>query len=145
RHHSSAASLAATASSVASNAWRLPCMSEMTATFIAVAVSGRGALLVLCLWPCLRPAVLGQVLDALARAPLGVVVLHRVDQLAHEARREVDARDDHARHLLGLDLVIDAREGDRELVVGVAHVREVRVHAPHDLGGQMDVYVALGA
>ena len=29
--------------------------------------------------------------------PLGEVVLHGVDQLAHEARREVDPRDDHAR------------------------------------------------
>ena len=29
---------------------------------------------------------LGQVLDALAGAPLGVVVLHRLDQLLHEAR-----------------------------------------------------------
>ncbi len=48
-------------------------------------------------------------------------------------------------HLLGLDLVVDAREGDRELVVGVADVREVRVHAAHDLGREVDVYVALGA
>ena len=35
---------------------------------------------------------LREVLDALAGAPLGVVVLHGVDQLAHEARGEVDAR-----------------------------------------------------
>src|ERR1700760_2108034 len=47
--------------------------------------------------------------------------------------------------LLPLDLVVDARERDRELVVGVADVREVRVHASHDLGRQVDVYVALGA
>ena len=33
---------------------------------------------------------LGEVLDALAGAPAAVVVLHRVDQLAHEAGREVD-------------------------------------------------------
>ncbi len=89
-------------------------------------------------------AILGQVLDALAGAPLGVVVLHRVDQLAHEARGEVDAGDDHARNLFGLDLVVDAREGHRELVVGVADVGEVGVYAPHDLGGEVDVYVALG-
>src|SRR5436853_5795169 len=36
-----------------------------------------------------RAAELGQVLDALARLPLRVVVLHRVDQLAHEARGQV--------------------------------------------------------
>src|SRR5271157_1154513 len=93
----------------------------------------------------LAAAVLGQVLDALAGAPLGVVVLHRVDQLAHESRREVHARDDHARNLVGLDLVVYAGEGDGELVVGVADVGEVGVYAPHDLGGEMDVYVALGA
>src|SRR5205085_3387060 len=40
---------------------------------------------------------LRQVLDALPGAPLGVVVLHGVDQLAHEARGEVDARDHDAR------------------------------------------------
>src|ERR1700735_2125830 len=51
-------------------------------------------------FPGLGAAVLGQILDALAGAPLRVVVLHRVDQLAHEARREVHARYDHARHLL---------------------------------------------
>src|SRR5271167_3611369 len=117
-------------------------MSEMTATFIAVA---RGCAALLLLRAGLRPAVLGQVLDALAGAPLGVVVLHRVDQLAHEARREVDAGYDHAWNLLGLDLMVDPREGDGELVIGVADVREVRVYAPHDLWGEMDVYVALGA
>ena len=77
----------------------------------------------------LLAAELGQVLDALAGPPLGVVVLHRVDQLAHEPRREVDAGDDHAGDLVVLHLVVDARERDRELVVGVADVREVRVHA----------------
>ena len=34
---------------------------------------------------------------------------------------------------------------DGELVVRVAHVGEVGVNAPHDLGGQMNVDVALGA
>src|SRR5438094_3969588 len=126
RHHSSAASLAATASSVASNACRLPWMSEMTATFIACGGAAAGALLVL--WAGLRTAILGQGLDSLARTPLGIVVLHRVDQLAHEAGREVHARDHHARHLLGLHLVIDARKGDGELVVGVADVGEVGVY-----------------
>ena len=41
--------------------------------------------------------------------------------------------------------MVDSREGDRELVVGVADIREVRVYAPHDLWGEMDVDVALGA
>ncbi len=41
--------------------------------------------------------------------------------------------------------MVDACEGDRELIVGVADVRKVGVDAPHDLGGKMDVYVALGA
>src|ERR1019366_1164645 len=117
-------------------------MSEMTATFIAVAVCAAALLL---LRAGLRPAVLGQALDALAGAPLGVVVLHRIYELAHEPRGEVDPGHDHAWDLLGLDLVVDPREGDGELVVGVADVCKVCVHAPHDLGGEMDVYVALCA
>src|ERR1700722_739266 len=144
RHQSSEASLSATASSTASNACRLAWMSETTATFIGPGPSN-GAAPLLVGFPGLGTAVLGQVLDALAGAPLRVVVLHRVDQLAHEARREVHARDDHARHLLGLDLMVDPGEGHRELVVGVADVREVRVYASHDLGREMNVYVALGA
>src|ERR1700704_4826920 len=50
-------------------------------------------------------AVLGQVLDPLPGLPLGEVVLHRVDQLAHELRREVHAGGDDAGDLLLLDLV----------------------------------------
>ena len=92
-----------------------------------------------------RPVVLGQALDALARAPLGVVVLHGVEQLAHEARREVDAGHDDAGDLVVLDLVVDAREGERELVVGMADVGEVRVLAGHVLRLEVDVDVALGA
>ncbi len=95
--------------------------------------------------PRLASAVLGQVLDALACTPLRVVVLHRIDQLAHEARGQVDARDDNAGNLVGLDLVVDTGKGDGELVVGMADVGKVGVYAPHDLGGQMNVYVALGA
>ena len=53
------------------------------------------------------------------------------------------ARDDHAGDLLLLDLVVDAREGDRELVVGVADVREVRVVPRHHSGIRVDVEVAL--
>ena len=54
-----------------------------------------------------------------------------------------DPRHDHAGDLLVLDLVVDAREGDRELVVGVADVGEVRVDARHRLGRRVDVDVAL--
>src|SRR5947209_6742710 len=89
-------------------------------------------------------AELREVLDPLPGAPLGVVVLHGVDELAHEARRQVDAADDDAGDLLVLHLVIHAGERDRELVVGVADVREVRVDAGHDLRREVDVDVALG-
>ena len=60
-----------------------------------------------------RPAerrILRQALDALAGAPLGVVVLHGVDQLAHEARGEVDARHDDPGDLVVLHLVVHPRE-----------------------------------
>ena len=90
-------------------------------------------------------AVLGQVLDALAGLPLRVVVLHRVDQLPHELGAQVDPRDDDAGDLVVLDLVVDARERDRELVVGVADVREIRVYAGHDVRREVDVDVPLGA
>ena len=86
--------------------------------------------------------VLRQQLDALAGRPLRVVVLQRVDQLAHEERREVDAHDGDAGHLGVFDLVVDAREGDRELVVGVADVGEVRVHAGQGLRLDLDVEVS---
>src|SRR3954449_3393038 len=88
---------------------------------------------------------LREVLDALPRAPFGVVVGHGVDELLHELRREVQARDDDTGDLVLLDLVVDAGERDRELVVGVADVREVRVVAGHVLGREVDVDVALGA
>ena len=42
-----------------------------------------------------------------------------------------------------LDLVLDARERDRELVVGEADVGEVRVDAREVLGGEVDVELAL--
>src|SRR3954452_1353615 len=86
---------------------------------------------------------LREVLDALPRAPLGVVVGHGVDELLHELRREVQAGDDDARDLVVLDLVVDAGERDRELVLGVADVREVRVMAGHLLRVEVDVDVAL--
>src|SRR3954471_13405383 len=86
---------------------------------------------------------LGQALDALAGSPLAVVVLQRVDQLAHETSGEVDPRDDHAGDLLLLDLMVDAGEGDAELVVRVRDVREVRVVPRHDLRRRLQVDVAL--
>src|SRR3954454_6491084 len=54
-------------------------------------------------------AVLGQVLDALAGGPLGVVVLQRVDQLPHEPRRRVHAGHHDPRDLVLVNLVIEAR------------------------------------
>ena len=87
---------------------------------------------------------LRQALDALARLPARVVVFERGHQLAHEARREADAGDDDAGISLSRPLV-DARERDRELVVGVADVREVRVDARHHLRRDLDVDVAVAA
>ena len=72
---------------------------------------------------------LGEVPDSLPGRPLRPRVLHRVEQLAHEAGRHVHAGDDDARDVAVLDLVVDARERERELVVREADVREVRVDA----------------
>jgi len=68
------------------------------------------------------------------------------EKVAARRPRAIEAAngDDHAGHLLVLDLVVDAREGHGELVVRVADVCEVRVHARHDLGREVDVQVALG-
>src|SRR5687767_8600431 len=101
---------ASMSASTASSAGRLPCTSLMTAI---TAPPTRASALV----------GLRQVLDALAGNPLRPVVLECVDQLTHEARRHVHARDDDARYLRLLDLVVDARECDGELVVAVADVR----------------------
>ena len=108
---------------------------------------GGGLLLVVVrrLFDSLTAAPLGQVLDALAGLPLRVVVLHRVDQLVHELGAQVDARDDDAGDLVVLHLVVHARKRDRELVVGVAYVREVRVYAGHDVRREVDVDVPLWA
>ena len=86
----------------------------------------------------------GRFLISLLGLPLGPVVLHRVDQLAHEARRDADAGDHHAGDLLALHLVVHAGERDRELVVRVRDVREVRVDPGHHLRRRMEVDVALG-
>src|SRR4051794_27177480 len=88
-------------------------------------------------------ADLGQALDALSGTPLAVVVLQGVDELPQQAGGEVDPRHDHAGHLVVLDLVVHAREGDAELVVRVRDVREVRVVPRHDLRGGLQVDVAL--
>src|SRR5205823_7573846 len=69
--------------------------------------------------------------------------LFRSQQLAHEPVRHVHARDDHPRHVALLDLVVDARERERELVVREADVGEVRVDAGEMLGVEMDVELAL--
>src|SRR3954471_17613529 len=88
-------------------------------------------------------ADLGQALDALPGPPLAVVVLQGVDELPQQPRGEVDARHHHAGHLVVLDLVVDACEGDAELVVGVGDVREVGLVPRHDLRRRLQVDVAL--
>src|SRR3954447_17181729 len=86
---------------------------------------------------------LREVPDPLARRPFRPGIFHRVEQLAHEAVRHVHARDDHARNVALLDLVIDAREREGELVVGKADVREVRVDAREVLRIEMNVELTL--
>ena len=83
--------------------------------------------------PAGAAALSGRFLMPSRGAPLGPVVLHGVDQLAHERGERFTRDDDDAGHLAVLDLVVDARERDRELVVGVRDVREVRVDARHRL------------
>src|SRR3954453_11399484 len=132
RHQISCTSSRSTSDKTASRAWRLPWMSERTAMRMrrsavrrcrpagqAIAEARRSARRA-GVGRVVGATVLGQVLDALARLPLGVVVLHRVDELAHELRRQVDAGDDDAGDLLVLDLVVDAGERDGELVLRVA-------------------------
>ena len=78
----------------------------------------------------------------------------RVDHFDHESCiassssfmnrvRHVHARDDDAGDVALLDLVVDPRERDRELVVREADVREVRVDAGQVLGIEVDVELAL--
>src|SRR5207237_9805531 len=55
----------------------------------------------------------------------------------------VRARDDYAGMVAVLDLVVDARERERELVVREADVGEVRVDAGEMLVVEMDVELAL--
>src|SRR4029450_12119204 len=91
----------------ASSAWRFPWMSEMTATRM---VASRN------LKPLVPGGRFGQVPDALGGLVLRPGILHRVEQLLHEPRGHVHARHDDAGHVPFLDLVVDARERDRELV-----------------------------
>src|SRR5215218_9364093 len=86
---------------------------------------------------------LGKVPDPFAARPLRPRVLHRVHQLAHEAGRHVDARDDGTGHVALVDLVLDAGERDGELVVGEADVGEVRVDAGEVLGVEVEVQLAV--
>src|SRR3954452_9470878 len=86
---------------------------------------------------------LGEVADPLPRGPLRPRVVHRVEQLAHEARRHVHARDDDTRDVALLDLVVDAGEGERELIVGEADVREAGVDPGEVRRVEMDVELAL--
>src|SRR5438128_747175 len=87
---------------------------------------------------------LGEVANALSGRPFRPGVLERVHQLLGELRRHVHARDDDARDVALLDLVVDAGEGDRELVVRERDVGEVRVDAGQIRGIEMDVELALG-
>ncbi len=86
---------------------------------------------------------LGQVPDALGRLPLRPRVLQRRDQLLDEPRRGVHPRDDRARDVALLDLVLDPGERQRELVRREADVGEVRVRAADVLGRHLDVEPAL--
>ena len=78
-------------------------------------------------------------------------VVRHLDQLSSMASissriacGESETRDDDdAGDLVGLDLVVHARERQRELVVGVRDGREVRVDARHDLGRRVEVEVPL--
>src|SRR5919201_1435869 len=91
----------------------------------------------------LRTVGLGEVAHAFLVLPLRVRVLHRREQLRVEALRHVHTRHDDTGDLTLLDLVVDAREGDRELVLREGDVREVRIRAGHLLGVEMDVELAL--
>ena len=84
-----------------------------------------------------------QVPDPLGGRPFRPRVLHRVQEVAHELVRDVDARHDDTRDVAVLDLVVDARERDREFVLGEADVREIRVDAAHRLGIDVNVQLAL--
>ncbi len=93
--------------------------------------------------PVVALARLGQLADSLSRGPLLEVVLHGVEQLAHEPWREIHPGHDHTGDLLLVDLVVDPGERDGELVVGVRDVREVGVVPRHLLRREVDVEVAL--
>src|SRR5262249_34241714 len=85
----------------------------------------------------------GQVPDALLGRPLREGVLHRREQLLEELLRHVHARNDDTRDVALLDLVVDARERDRELVGGEGDVGEVRIDPRHLLRVEVDVELAL--
>jgi len=60
-----------------------------------------------------------------------------------ELRGHVHARDDDSGHVALFDLVVDARERERELVRREGDVGEVRVDPGHLLRIEMDVELAL--
>jgi STE24 endopeptidase len=86
---------------------------------------------------------LRQVPDPLAVRPLRPGVGHGVHQLAHEALRHVHPGDDRSGDVPLVHLVLDAREGDRELVVGEADVGEVRVDPGQVLRIEVEVELPL--
>src|SRR5262249_45280501 len=86
---------------------------------------------------------LGEVLDALDGRVLRPAVVESLDQLLRELLRHVHACHHHAGHLAVLDRVVDAREGDGELVVGEADVREVGVDPREVLAVDLEIQLAL--
>src|SRR5207249_8525122 len=86
---------------------------------------------------------LRQVLDALDGRVLRPAVVERVEQLLRELLRHVDARDDDPGDLALLDRVVDAGEGQRELVVGEADVGEVGVRAGEMLAVDLKIELPL--
>ena len=118
-------------------------------SFMLVAAAGLSALT---LGDATTPAILllftfcvglGQALYALDRGVLRVRVLHRREELLGELLGHVDARHDDARDVPVLHLVVDPREGERELVVRERDVREVRVDARKVLRLHVDVQLAV--
>jgi STE24 endopeptidase len=87
---------------------------------------------------------LREVADVLPARPLRIGVVHRLEQLRHELDRQVDAcYGDPGDVPLLRCFVIEPEEGERELVVREADVREVRVDARHHVGVDMDVQLSL--
>ncbi len=80
-----------------------------------------------------------KIADALAGQPLVVVITDCVKQFAHELRREVNATDHYAGNFWPIELMINPREGNRKLVIGVRNVREVGVVTCHLLRREVNI------